>query len=110
MRAVSEMVADLDGVRPAEALLLDDLVYALPRSKQERSDSGRNGRGNLGNLFIADDARPARHVRHQAQGRTRPHSTAIAASSTLAMQQIFTRGVRVGFMVFPCDASVFADG
>ena len=30
-----------------------------------------------------------------------PASTAIAASSTLAMQQIFTRGVRVGFMFFP---------
>jgi hypothetical protein len=27
-----------------------------------------------------------------------PHSTARAASSTLAMQQIFTRGVRVAFM------------
>jgi len=94
------MVADLDGIRPAEALLRDDLLDALPRSQQKRADGGRNGRGNFGNLLIADNARPLgiRETRPKADA---PASTAIAASSTLAMQQIFTRGVRVGFMFFP---------
>src|ERR1035438_5006359 len=32
-----------------------------------------------------------------------PHSMARAASSTLPMQQIFTRGARVGFMDFLCE-------
>ena len=61
MRADSEMVADLDRIRPAETLLLDDVGDPLSRSQQECSDGRRNGRRNLPDPLIADDARPARH-------------------------------------------------
>ena len=47
MCADGEMIADLDRVRPAEALLLDDVGNPLPRSQQEGRDSGWNGGGNL---------------------------------------------------------------
>jgi len=67
MRADGEMIADLDRVRPAKALLLDDLGNPLSRSQQECSDRRWDGRGNLGDPLIADDAGPARHVRNQAQ-------------------------------------------
>ena len=62
MRADGKMIADLERIRPAETLLLDDVVNALPRSQQERSDGGWHGRGNFCDQLIADDARPARHV------------------------------------------------
>ena len=62
MRADGEMVADLDRIGPAEALLLDDVGHALPRRQQERPDRGWNRRGNLCNLFVADDAGAARHM------------------------------------------------
>src|ERR1700730_12155535 len=62
MRADGEMIADLDRIRPAETLLLDDVMNILPRSQQERSDGRWDGRGNFCDPLIADDARPARHV------------------------------------------------
>ena len=62
MRAMGEMVADLDRIRLAETLLLDYLGNSLPRSQQECSDSGWDGRGNLCDPLIADDTRPARHA------------------------------------------------
>ena len=61
MRSVGEMIADLDRIRPAETLLLDDVGNPLPRSQQECSDGRWDGRGNLSDPLIADDARPARH-------------------------------------------------
>lgn len=62
MRAVSEMIADLDRIRPAESLLLDDVDDPLPRCQQKCCDGRWDVRGNLHDLFIADDARAARHV------------------------------------------------
>ena len=71
MSADSEMIADLDRIRPAEPLLLDDLGNPLSRSQQECSDRRWDGRGNFCDPLIADDTRPTRHVRDQAQ-RGRP--------------------------------------
>jgi len=62
MRADSEMIADLDRVRPAETLLLDDVGNALPRSQQERSDRRWDTRGNFCDPVLADDAGPAWHA------------------------------------------------
>ena len=62
MRADNEMIADLDRIRAAEALLLDDVGNLLSRSQQECSDRGWDARGDLCDPLIADDARPARHV------------------------------------------------
>ena len=62
MRAVNEMVAELNRIRPAEPLLLDDLGNPLPRGQQECSNRRWDGRGNFCDPLIADDARPARHV------------------------------------------------
>jgi hypothetical protein len=62
MRSESEMIADLDRIRAAETLLLDDIGNPLSRSQQECPDGGWNGRGNLCDPCIADNARPARHV------------------------------------------------
>src|SRR2546421_2134998 len=66
MRAQSEMIADLDRVRAAETLLLDDVGNLSSRSQQECSDRGWDARGNLCDLIIADDAGAAWHVRNQA--------------------------------------------
>ena len=62
VRAVSEMIADLDRIRTAETLLLDDLGNPLPRSQQKCSDRRWDSRGNFCDPLIADDARPAWHV------------------------------------------------
>src|ERR1700686_1854980 len=67
MRADSEMIADLDRIRPAETLLLDDLGNSLSRSQQECSDRRGDGRGNFCDSLIADDAGPAWHVWNQAE-------------------------------------------
>src|ERR1019366_1176350 len=67
VRAESEMIADLNRIRPAEMLLFDDVGNPLPRSQQGCPDARWNDRGNLRDPLIADDARPARHVRNQAQ-------------------------------------------
>jgi hypothetical protein len=67
MCADSEMIADLDRIRPAETLLLDDVGNPLSRSQQEWSNRRWDSRGNLCDLIIADDAWPARHVRNQAE-------------------------------------------
>src|SRR5258708_20590380 len=69
MCAVSEMIADLDRIRPAEALLLDDSGNSLARGQQERTDRRWYGRGNLCDPLVADDARPARHLRDKTQRR-----------------------------------------
>ena len=86
MRVDGEMIADLDRVRPAEALLLDDLGNPLSRSQEECSDCGWDCRGNFCDPLIADDAGPARHVRNQSQrggstlnGQSRFINTADAA-------------------------------
>ena len=86
MHTDSEMIADLDSIRPAEALLLDDVGDPLSRGQQECSDRRWDGRGNLRDPLIADDARSARHVRNQAQcgrstldGQSRFVNTADAA-------------------------------
>ena len=62
MGALGEMIADLDRIGSAEALLLDDIGNSLSRRQEECSDRGRNGRGNFRDLLIADDARAAWHV------------------------------------------------
>src|SRR5258708_36250397 len=69
MCAESEMIADLDRIRPAEALLLDDSGNSLARGQQECSDGRRDGRSNLCDPLVADDARPARHLRDKTQRR-----------------------------------------
>src|SRR5258708_20132582 len=69
MCAVSEMIADLDRIRPAEALMLDDGGNSLARGQQECSDRRWYGRGNLCDPLVADDARPARHLRDKTQRR-----------------------------------------
>ena len=61
MRADREMIADLDGIRPAEVLLLDDVGNPLSRSQQECSNGRWDGRCNLCDPLIADDAGAARH-------------------------------------------------
>ena len=62
MRADSEMIADLDGIGPAETLLLDDVGNPLSRSQQECSDRRWDSRGNFCDPLIADDAGAAWHA------------------------------------------------
>src|SRR6266852_2322558 len=66
MRALGETIADLDRIRAAEVLLLDDDVDASPRSQKKCPDRRWNGRGDLGDELIVDDAGPARHTGYQA--------------------------------------------
>jgi len=99
MCTIREVVADLDCVRPTEPLLLDNVDNPLTARQQKCANpsgtvaaisaisSSEITPGPLGMLETkpSDDA---------------PHSTASAASSTLLMQQIFTRGTRVAFISF----------
>ena len=47
MRALDEMIAELDGIRSTEALLLDDVGDSLSRGQQECPDGRWNGCGNF---------------------------------------------------------------
>src|SRR5260221_4190572 len=109
MCAESEMIADLDRIRPAEALLLDDLGNALSRSQQECPDGRWDGRGNLCDSLIVDDARPARHLRDQTQrrcstldGKSRFVNTADAADFYSGSARGSNEISSVFFSVYPC--------
>ncbi len=67
MCADRQVIADLDRIRSAKALLFDDVCNSLPRCEQECPDGRGNGRGYLEDLLIADDPGTARHAGNQAQ-------------------------------------------
>jgi hypothetical protein len=86
MTACGKSIANLDRVDLRASLLIDDRGRVLFARQQERADAWRDSRGNLG---IAETSPIA----------DAPASIAIHASSMLPMQQIFTRGRAVGFMM-----------
>ena len=67
MSTFNDVIANLNRIRPAEPLLLDDGADTLSRSQQERTDARRDAGGNLRDEFIANHARPTRHKRNQSQ-------------------------------------------
>lgn len=63
-----EMVAELERVCSASALLFDDALRTDFAGEQESSDRRGNGRGDGRDLRFGDDTRSARHGGHESDG------------------------------------------
>jgi len=67
VRAVGEVIDDLNCVGAADAMLGDDFVDGLAAGEKEGADGRRDGCGDFGDEFIRDDSGAAWHVGNEAE-------------------------------------------
>ena len=64
-----ETIRKLDAAGPASSLLLDNLFGMNQARQEKRVHARRDGRCDPGDQWLRNGSRPARHLRHQPDGR-----------------------------------------